>query len=265
MCKGFILKPGGCLILTLFLWRKCCGRFWRSLQISLLWIAQGPFLFLAWWLLRLELPNPRELPPAWSSVVGLEPPYATLCESWFSWPQCLYVISLGYSPWGMALGNFPGPWVLTRPLSRECEEEGGGERGETGKVGKREMMMTIWWWERGERWNVYFLVSTLIPISSGFFFSIFTSSSVRSLGFITAIQFASYDALLGVWWCPLEVPQEFLRGAVGAGWLLRRLYKSPPNVVTSLLWILASYLSNSVFSSITTGIIKGPLKVGKEI
>ena len=63
----------------------------------------------------------------------------------------------------------------------------------------------------------------------------------------------------------MEVPQEFVRGAVGAGWLLGRLYKSPPDVVTSLLWILASYLSNSVFSSITMGIIKGLLKVGKEI
>lgn len=63
----------------------------------------------------------------------------------------------------------------------------------------------------------------------------------------------------------MEVPQEFVRGAVGAGWLLGILCKSPPDVATSLLWILASYLSNSVFSSITMGIIKGLLKVGKEI
>lgn len=144
-------------------------------------------------------------------------------------------------------------------MRKREEGEGRDREGRRERNNDDDMMM-------GERRrNVYLLVSTLRPISSEFLFSILIFSSVRSLGFIATIQFASYDALLGVQQCPMEVPQEFVRGAVGAGWLLGKLYKSPPDVVTFWLWILASYLSNSVFSSITMGIIKGLLKVGKEI
>lgn len=56
------------------------------------------------------------------------------------------------------------------------------------------------------------------------------------------------------------MPQGFLTGIDGAAWRLGGLCKSCPNVVTSLLWIIWQVtLSDSVFSSKTMGVLKGPL------
>ena len=175
---SFILKPGDWLESRPFACEASLS-YWGRFQIALLWTALGPSSQ------RVHIwggrcPDPRELPPAWPSVIGLEPPYAPLFEAW---PQLLHSVSLGHNPWGMAAGNCPGlgTWVGLVLWSVGKREEWVRERvGRWGREREREMIMRVRGGRKGEReggWgggreglNVDTSCFCSTPVSSGFIF-----------------------------------------------------------------------------------------------